>query len=310
MRPGRDRGRLGDASDVDGGEAVDVAAGVEAGALLDNRSGAHDAAGADHAAVTHDRPGFDDRAGADAAAVDHRPGADDHAVVDDQVVVRQQVQDGVLEDLHVVADAHRAVGVADDLDAGTDDRAFTDDDVAGDLGGREQGGRGGDRRHDPSIRVQLAHGDRLLCVLDGDGGRWRDGQVAVAQAEQAGEVVGRCRADDPGRAADGDDVARQGHSARHEGALAEEDAVAEPGAGHQLGGVADLAQVAHRRPDHHAAMAEGGATPDRRRDRAVADDHRVLQHRRAGPYLHGLRRRNGSRRPRRAASPHPGAPHR
>ena len=129
-------------------------------ALLDHRSGTHDTAGAEHAAVTDDGAGFDDGAGADAAAVDHRPGTDDHAVVDDQVVVREQVQHGVLEDLDVVADAHRAVGVTDDLDAGTDDRAFTDDDVTGDLGGREQGGRGGDRRQDASIRVELAHGDR------------------------------------------------------------------------------------------------------------------------------------------------------
>ena len=180
----------------------------------------------------------------------------------------QQVQHGVLEDLDVVADAHRAVGVADDLDAGADDRAFADDDVAGDLGGREQGGRRGDGRHDPSVVVQLADSDALLEVFDGDGGRRRDRQVAVAEGEEAGEVGGRRRADDAGRAADGDDVARQAHPRRHDGALAEEDAVAEPGAGHQLGGVADLAQVADGCPDHQAAMAEGGASPDRRRDRA------------------------------------------
>ena len=231
-------------------------------------------------------PGSMTDAGADATAVDHRPGADDHTVVDDEVVVGQQVQDGVLEDLDVVADAHRAVGVADDLDARADDRAFADDDVAGDLGGREQGRRRGDGRHDASVLVQLAHGDRLLGVFDGDRGRRRDRQVAVAQGEEAGEVVGRRRADDAGRATDGDDVARQGHPGRHERALAEEDAVAEPGAGHQDRGVADLAQVADRRADHDAAVAEDGAPPDRRRDRAGADDDRVLEHGRPGADLH------------------------
>jgi hypothetical protein len=69
--------------------------------------------------------------------------------------------------------------------------------------------------------------------------------------------------------------------------FAEEDAVAEPGAGHQLGGVPDLAQVAHGRPHHQAAMTERGATPDRRRDRGGADDDGVLQHDRPGADLHG-----------------------
>ena len=78
---------------------------------------------------------------ADLAAVDHGSRADDHVVVNDELVVGQQVQDGVLEDLHVVADADRAVGVPDDLDPGADDGALADDDVAGDLGCREEDGR-------------------------------------------------------------------------------------------------------------------------------------------------------------------------
>src|SRR5436190_699321 len=83
--------------------------------------GALDATGAEHAAVAHDGAGLDDGAGADSAAVDHRPGTHDCSVLDDEVVVRQQVQDGVLQDLDVASDAHRSVRVTDDLDAGTDD---------------------------------------------------------------------------------------------------------------------------------------------------------------------------------------------
>src|SRR5207237_559784 len=86
---------------------VDLAAGCETRALLDDGSGAHEAAPTEHAAVTHDRTGFDDGPGADATAVDHGAGADDHAVLDDEIVVRQQVQDGVLQELDVAADADR-----------------------------------------------------------------------------------------------------------------------------------------------------------------------------------------------------------
>jgi hypothetical protein len=57
----------------------------------------------------------------------------------------------------------------------------------------------------------------------------------------------------------------------------------EAGAGHHLGGVADLAQVADRRPDHDAAVAEGGAAPDRRREHWGADHDRVLEHGRPRP---------------------------
>ena len=71
-------------------------------------------------------------------AVDHGARSDDDPVVDDELVVGQEVQDRVLEDLDIVADADRAVGVADDLDAGADDRAFADDDVARELGRGEQ----------------------------------------------------------------------------------------------------------------------------------------------------------------------------
>jgi hypothetical protein len=82
-------------------------------------------------------------------------------------------------------------------------------------------------------------------------------------------------------------VARQRNPRRHHRALAEEHSVAEPGARHEDRGVADLAQVADRRPDDEAAMAEGGATPDRRRDRAGADDDRILEDGRTGADLDG-----------------------
>ena len=124
--------------------------GVELGALLDDGSGADHAAGADPAPVTDDRAGLDDRSGADAAAVDHGAGTDHHAVGDHEIVVGKQVEHGVLEDLHVVADAYRPVRVADDLHAGPDDRALAHDDVAGDLRGREERrGRSDGRRDAP-----------------------------------------------------------------------------------------------------------------------------------------------------------------
>ena len=88
--------------------------------------------------ATDDRGGLDDGAGTEVAAVDHRAGPDDHVVLDDELVVGQQVQHGVLQDLHPGADPDWSVAVADDLNAGTDDRAVTDDDVAGDLRGVEQ----------------------------------------------------------------------------------------------------------------------------------------------------------------------------
>src|SRR6266540_7144355 len=73
-RPRWDVGRLRHAPNVDGWEAVDLGAGREARALLDDCSGAHHAAGAEHAAVTDDRSWLDDGSGADATAVDHGPG--------------------------------------------------------------------------------------------------------------------------------------------------------------------------------------------------------------------------------------------
>ena len=178
-------------------------------ALLDDRAGAHDAPGTEHAVVTHDRARLDDGSGADATAVDHRAGTDDHTVVDDEVVVGEQVQDGVLEDLHVVADAHWSVRVADDLDARADDRAFADDDIAGDLRGREEHRRRGDGRNDAAVRVELAHGIGLLCAFDGDRGTRRDRQVAAPQACEPREVVGRGVSHDACRPADRDDVVGQ-----------------------------------------------------------------------------------------------------
>jgi len=89
----------------------------------------------------------------------------------DELVVGEQVQDGVLEDLNVAADPDGSVGVADDLDARPDDGALADDDVAGDLGGGEQDRRGCDGRQDAPVRVQLLHGPSLLEFFDGDRGR-------------------------------------------------------------------------------------------------------------------------------------------
>ena len=89
----------------------------ESRALLDNRAGAHDASGADEAVVADDRPRFDHgavRCGSVGSSrrVHNRP------VLDHQLVVREQVQNGVLENLDVVADAHGAVRVSDDLHTG------------------------------------------------------------------------------------------------------------------------------------------------------------------------------------------------
>src|SRR5207253_2233914 len=145
---------LVEASDLGGGESVDVGAGRESRALLHDGPGTHDASGAEDAPVAHDGAGFDDGTSADATAVDHGAGTDDHAVLDDEIVVGEQVQDGVLQDLDVGTDAYRAMRVADDLDAGAYDGAFADDDVAGDLGGREERGRGGDGRQDVVVGVQ------------------------------------------------------------------------------------------------------------------------------------------------------------
>src|SRR3954464_9539273 len=70
-----------------------------AGALLDARSGADDGLRPGGAEVADDRGGLDDAASADVAAVDHGAGPDDDVVLDDQLLVRQQVQHGVLQDL-------------------------------------------------------------------------------------------------------------------------------------------------------------------------------------------------------------------
>ena len=66
--------------------------------------------------VRDDRTGFDHAAIPNHTAVDHRGGTDDAVVADEQMVVGEQVQDGVLEYLHPIADANRAVAVTDDLD--------------------------------------------------------------------------------------------------------------------------------------------------------------------------------------------------
>src|SRR5207244_6571431 len=100
---------------------------------------------------------------------------------------------------------------------------------------------------------------------------------------ETADVVGGRGSDDARRSSDHDDVARQRRPRRDEGALAEEDAISEPGAGHEDRGVPDLAQVAHGRADHLAAMTERRATADDRRDLRGADDDGVLDHGRSGP---------------------------
>src|SRR5207244_10202134 len=102
----------------------------------------------------------------------------------------------------------------------------------------------------------------LLGLFDGDGRAGRDGEVAVAQRGEAAEIVGGDGPDDPRRPPDGDDVARQRRPRRNAGALAEEDAVPEPGAGHEDRSVPDLAEVARDCSDHRAEVAEDAPTPD------------------------------------------------
>ena len=192
-RPGRD----GAASSVptwSAGKPSSTAPVAEPGALLDARPGADDRPGADQAAVAHDRAGLDDGAGADVAAVDHRARADDHVVVDDQLVVGQQVQHRVLQDLHPGADADRAVRVADDLHAGADDRVLADDDVAGDLRGVEQHRRRGDRRGLVAVGVQLCPCVLLprvgRCRRSCPGGRsGRSGRRAAASRSRSASVA-------------------------------------------------------------------------------------------------------------------------
>jgi len=99
--------------------------------------------------------------------MDHCSRPDGDAVVDDQLIFGKQVQDGVLEDLDIVADPDGAVGVADDLYAGANYGAFAYDDVSRDLGGWEQHGRGSDRRCCVAVGVELTHTEALQCRSDG-----------------------------------------------------------------------------------------------------------------------------------------------
>src|SRR5580704_8198982 len=98
----------------------------------------------------------------DPAAVNHCTWSDDDVVLNDQVVVRKKMQDGVLQNLHIVANANGAMRVADDLDSGTDDAAFTDHDVTGYLRGRKQSRRSGNGRDDAPVLVELTHRKLLL----------------------------------------------------------------------------------------------------------------------------------------------------
>jgi hypothetical protein len=70
----------------------------KARALFDDGTGPDDAARAERAVIADDGAWLDDRAGTDLAAVDHGARSDCDAVLDDQLVVGKQVQDGVLPD--------------------------------------------------------------------------------------------------------------------------------------------------------------------------------------------------------------------
>src|SRR5262245_9973687 len=233
-----------DPSDLGRGEPVDLGASPESRALLDDRTRPDDAFGADRAAVADDRSRLDHGPSTDVAAMDHRSRPDDRVVLDDELVVGQQMEHGVLQNLDVVADAHRAVRVTDDLDSGTDDRALADHDVAGDLRGGEQDGGWGDGWHDVVVGVELAHGKALPGSEQE--ARWgRKREIVVSQASQPLDVTTRCASDDPGRPADRDGTVGQGHAGRYQCAFAEEHHVADMSRRHQDRGVADLAQVAN-----------------------------------------------------------------
>jgi hypothetical protein len=118
-----------------------------------------------------------------------------------------------------------------------------------------------------------------------DGRPGRDGEVALAQDEQASEILGRRRSNDSRRAADSNDIAGECHLRRDKGAFTEEHAIAESRARHENRRVPDFAQIADGCPDHQAAMAKRGAPSDRRRDCRTTDHHRVLEHRRSSPDL-------------------------
>src|SRR3954451_13767080 len=96
--PGAARG-FGEAVDRSSGEPVEDAARRVGVALLDAGAGADDGLLAHPAPVADDGGGLDDAAAADVAALDHGAGPDDDVVLDDQLVVPQQVQYGVLQDL-------------------------------------------------------------------------------------------------------------------------------------------------------------------------------------------------------------------
>ncbi len=85
---------------------------------------------------------------------------------------------------------------------------------------------------------------------------------ARSRSKSAAEAVRITRAGRPtATTSSGSDI-----PARNERALAEEHPVADPGAGHEDGGVADLAEVADGGADDQAAMTERGAAPDDGRD--------------------------------------------
>ena len=71
----------------------------------------------------------------------------------------------------------------------------------------------------------------------------RERQIAAAQPGETAEVVGASRCGRPGPGDRRRRRRRQGHAGGHERAFAEEDPVAEPGAGHEHRCVADLAEI-------------------------------------------------------------------
>jgi hypothetical protein len=204
--------------------------------------------------------------------------ADHRVVLDDQLVVRQQMQHRVLQDLHPRADPHRAMGVPDDLHARADQRAFADDHVAGDLRRVEQQGASANRRGLVTVGVQRSHA--FSCSHRPVHGRARVvGQVGLmlAQHRQPLTVGVRGRPDDVGRAPDQDRAGRDHGVRRDQRALAQDAAVAQPGARHQDRAVADLAQVADGSADDRGAVTENGALTHLDRMPGRADHHPVLQ---------------------------------
>lgn len=136
-------------------------------ALGDQGTGLDEGVFADGAVVTEGGPRLYDGGPADGGAVDYAGGTDDDVVLDDELVVGQEVEDGVFQDLDVVADADGAVGVADNFDSGGNLAVLADDDIACDLGGFTEVGGVGYLGCLVFVGIQLAHGISFLSINGG-----------------------------------------------------------------------------------------------------------------------------------------------